>query len=1128
MDKFPFTSDEKQPALSIEVMRARHRLAGRDYEMPVIAVAELNRIVLFWGKADGSWGSIQRSHEEISASPTLPSMPYKLEFSRNVAIASAPDGLVAAYRRKLNGQVALFIEAAAFQPVDDAYRAVSDPVAVPLGELKYEAAGLDVWLDWTKDELLVLTQTFAAGTMNPELTLLVAHLTTVRDVAHLSHSARWKKYTIDKGGFDLAARRDLDNFDNLHAVYRRSAGAISASAPWLWDSLVSGENQGALLVEQSLNTSILETSTDDEPLVWSRFELSSRVAQVVDEKVPGGEHPHIVALDPLWLIVTRHGGLMVRTRSDGHVKRVELAPSQGSAKFIVMQGNDGWHRARLLDANPTSLPGHARLVVDGQWLAEIGPAKVRFGTLLDTDPVHCIYVSRGSPSSKNDEIVLMHHDRWLGVLAATKFAVFPAEPASGTPVLVAPQGQSVLDVNHAVRHQQPLEALSRDDAELGQFAPNRVTVDADHPDGYKLRFTCSVRLTMGGLPVAARDQPFGFFAYTDMGDGGVRAVLRSDVSLPAFVPPGAPKKFDPASVPDLGGGGWIEIATPSHIALALPRYRAPYADFLRGGWNEDREFPLLIWGVLLVAAGMVLAQTFAPRSIVVGVQPALDLLPELDALFLSGAPVEPPLPVTLTPGSAATLQGELVRASPALESLGRVVSAPLSLSFDVDHSFLMQGSAYVFSAVLTSSATPLVTPSFAWTFTFELTGGGEEVVSASGPQANVTVPAAATLLSIALAATAGPDAVSTTSTRPIRASLWSTVTAIYTTLSSTGGVTFGSLSADLGAFRLDFTIAGAAVTTVTVTYATEYEGDYRFFDSPIPGQGQVELRLPVRITAPSVSPSGGLAWLAGLVTITDVDVNLRTRQRFTPGVLASDRRTVDPVQSETFRTIDGNMGRSIRGMPDVETVTEAGPVQGSGFGSSFPLQYLPAGLGMKPVGPVMAELASVNLAAALSPAAKTIGWLIFIVTALALVAPLTALVIVALVATGPFGAAAVAGTVALAALLAMAIATGLSWLVFDVIAPRLLTDVIRNQVTTLITDQLPTIAAALRSAGFARYTGEGLAEAVAKRAIEQAITDQLASTPPETGGRNRFRKQFFRMIVASEGKARIEIAAHNQ
>jgi hypothetical protein len=37
MGKFPYTIDEKPPALSIEVLRARHRLAGRDCEKPVIA-----------------------------------------------------------------------------------------------------------------------------------------------------------------------------------------------------------------------------------------------------------------------------------------------------------------------------------------------------------------------------------------------------------------------------------------------------------------------------------------------------------------------------------------------------------------------------------------------------------------------------------------------------------------------------------------------------------------------------------------------------------------------------------------------------------------------------------------------------------------------------------------------------------------------------------------------------------------------------------------------------------------------------------------------------------------------------------------------------------------------------------
>lgn len=1119
MDKFPFTKDLKQQALAISLLRAQHGAKGPPREAPVLAVSELNRIVVFWGQADGRWRSFQRIHKDIGAEPARPSRPDKLAFSRNVALAAAEDGLIAVYKREADGDPTLFLDAAHFDGSTGDYDDKSPgAVAIPLKDLGFRSSGLDIWADWVKGELLILTQTFDETSEAPELTLLASALPSVLDAPGLARANVWQRYTIDKGGFDFDARREGDD---LHVVHRRRGGVFSAPAPALDTALQNGGDYTAVFTERHRSPLVFESMFDFTPLVYSQFDLASRSVLASEDRVPGGEHPLIVAVDPLWLVVTRHGGAIVSARAEGDRKTVKVETLPGGGKFIVAQtsgqAQSGWATDRLLDANTSAFPGPLRQVGNAQWLIETGPNEFSFATLFDSNRVQCLGLSRDPRVTKGD-LVLLHHDDWLGVLAATRFSLSPASP-NGRPMQAVPQGTSVFDVNHAVLHHVRQPSLSANDDELGQFGPVPFEIEANHPDGYKLRYRVFPHIKMGGAPVVDSSAPTAFFAYTDMGDGGVRVILRSDTSLPDFSPPGHPKKFNPSLVSDLGGGKWIELETPEHVPLNLPRYRAPYADFLRGGWNNDREFSFAL-GLTLFLVPLFSGETFRPRSIVMGAQPALDMLPELSALFLGGALVEPPLPVTLTDAEATLLQATLVNLAPALANQGNTpASPPFALSFAIDHGFLMQGSTYVFTANLPNAAAVA-----SWTFTFRLPGDATSVFTATGTPTQVVVPGNANELTVELSVVSGGNTVVSSKTYSVELSLWANVTSIYSNLAASGGVAFASLSVDIGAFVIDFTVSGGTVSSVLVTYPTSYGGQFRFLDAPEPGQGRVGLRLPLTITASSVTPSGNLAWTAGLVRITDLEVKLRTNQSFTPGVLTSDRRTVDPLQNRTYKSLDRAAERQIRGLPDQETVRRLSPQSGDVFATDF----LPAALAMKPADDMQAELIGVDLQATLSSAARNVGVVVTILITLGLAMPLILSLAAVIIATGPLGVLAVAslglGVAALGALLATAVGFGLGSLLFDVLLPRLLRGAIRDKIRTRINGDLPGIAQELEGGGFGRYTGEGLAEAVAKRTFDQAIADGLAVAPAEGLGRDRFRSQFFRMIVVSEGKAKIEIS----
>ncbi len=1116
MDKFPFTRDVKQPAFALSLLKPPGpppgpfphpppRPSRRHGQPELLAVSEKDRIVVYWAQPDGHWGSFVREHREIGPGPAPPSKPQDLRFSRNVGLAAAPDGVLLAYRRRIGNAALLYIDGARFDAGATRYAPAPEPIPVPLTALGFEASGLDIWLDHVDGRLLLLVQTFNRIGHAPLLTLLTAPLSHVGDLDTLAGSGAWKAFRVDGGGFDFTARRDGQT---LHAVHRREDAAFFAEQPFLAEALAGDNDETIIIQAPELIELDLETPLQARPLVWASIDIDSGAAQVLDDALPGGEHPLIASLDPMWVTVTRHTGLFVTARGPPN-NRVEFSHQTGG-KFLLANSDEGWSQRQLYDAPAGAIPGNLRPFARAQLMLQVQKDRLVFSTLFDTDPVQCVGVT-ADPRVTKGELVLMRHDGRLGALALTRFQVSPAG-GSETGMQVEATGQAILDINHHVGLGSL--AVSAGDPELGQFAPAPAHVNAPHPDGYDLNGDFGARLHMGGLPTAEPVGAIHAFAYTDMGDGGVRVVLPAQAELPPLSDPGPAKTFDPATVPDLGDGAWIELDTASPVPLALPRYRIPYADFLRSALTSDRELPVLAFFALLVVVPQILVEIFEPRSIVLGAQPALDALPELSAIFLGTPLVEPPAPNVLTQQDAANLQRELVKLSSPAAGNGQIDGPPFALSFDIDRSFLMEGSAYV----LTANLPPLTgAPTVAWTVTFFNDAANTAIVATlTAPTMAITIPAGTTRMQVDVTATAAEGTQTSTHEFAVQAGLWTTVTTIYSNLTSTGGVTFGSLTADLGAITLDFKAANGVVSQVTVSWPQTYAGDFRFFEPPHAGQGEVELRLPLHLSAPTATPTGDLGWAAGLVDITNLDVQLLTRQRFTPGVLTSDRRIVDPVRGGTFHDIDRQAGRSIRGMPDVETVT----AQGSSDAGGVPIDFGPAALAAKPAGALTVKRTGLNLQVTLSAAAKTVGMVVMILATLGLLAVIAPLLIVALlVLAGPAAAAAIFLGVGVASLIALAFSIGLGWLLLDQLVPPLLTDAVKKQVRQVIDANLPAVAATLNGAGFARYTGEGVAEAIATATINAA-----GAQAPAGAGRDRFRPQFFRMIVASRDRAKVQVA----
>jgi hypothetical protein len=199
----------------------------------------------------------------------------------------------------------------------------------------------------------------------------------------------------------------------------------------------------------------------------------------------------------------------------------------------------------------------------------------------------------------------------------------------------------------------------------------------------------------------------------------------------------------------------------------------------------------------------------------------------------------------------------------------------------------------------------------------------------------------------------------------------------------------------------------------------------------------------------------------------------------------------------------------------------------------------PNALAAKPVGAATVSLNSrddVQVQVELTPLASVISFLIGFVIALNLIALVAGpLLAVLLVALGPAAIVAV-GIGSLAALVALAISAGLGWLFIQLAQAAVnwvANEIARDQLSSQET--LATIGEALDEAGVMNYAGEGLAEAIAIKAIKEAIADGHGVEPPTheqpdpnnpgniraPSGRERFRPQFFETVVVGPGVCRI-------
>jgi hypothetical protein len=318
----------------------------------------------------------------------------------------------------------------------------------------------------------------------------------------------------------------------------------------------------------------------------------------------------------------------------------------------------------------------------------------------------------------------------------------------------------------------------------------------------------------------------------------------------------------------------------------------------------------------------------------------------------------------------------------------------------------------------------------------------------------------------------------------IRAAVWQP----YDAIGETRFYRAQQLTVSLLQYVIDYTVAeDGRHLTVAIRVAPKRATELRFLGGGTE-QGTVDYRATIAATPADVRLKGAPGLL---FAVRQFSIAFAYGRPFTCGMLMRDQRAADVLT-----------GRDLAPAPfEVVRRTE-------------PLRH--AAVGGKPIGDSSTSTPEFALRLETTPGAVTLGT---IVGALAvfglfsLAATIAFFFQLVVVAT----AAGIAGVVAAAVAAAV-----LLYLLIEVL-PRTVESVVKAEVQRrfdegIVRDQIDETA-------MLRYAGEGMAEAIARQALKEAVGRGLAVTSPadtgETLGHDRFRGQTFQIVFVTEEVCRV-------
>ena len=1017
--------------------------------IPVVATAELDRISLaYWDSAAEHWRYIERPHAPLRCDGLAPGAPNTWNWSDTVALATSHDSVYAVYKRERRmddeAQTAIFIDRFVADTATPQSRqlvlAGSDELGVERDGRRF---GRHLWARWDGDALLLLYQEQVAdGAEGPPPVTL--QLTRVRWVAGGIDTS--DVVQLDTGGHDLDARLDERV---LVIVHRPDPAAVRLP----------------LLLSQGDGFTLGSGPAFDPHyprLQLLRHHLDQRTTAA--QTIPGGEHPRLESLHPLLVTFERHRSTLVQLLTP----LVVLPPERPRYRWQE-QGIDkvAWLRVGAPDARGvllqevtthlapslSPLSQHARLLeLDGGEIVARAP--------FDTWPTPLLQLQQ--LDERTFVLDVLHHRTHLA-LFRTRFALSRLHGE----LVVNDTSFEVWDIGHA--HLGDPTALVPDaTAENDQFAPfGPLALSASTVSSVAGR-ECDT--TMGGFLSLDRDfTPALFFAYSDMGDGGLRVIFGADTPpLEAPPPRGTDRSIRPDQVsgPHLPCEVWVQLDAPDWRDANLPGYEV-------GALN----------GV--------------SRSLGAATERALDTL--LQSLVLALGPEAPSPADGVTDAqfdAVDTFRSNLV--PPVLRQVMADNDVPMQLT--IDPGPVLRVLPFTVGALVAGAAPPAV-----WTLVRRATLETLDPVPAGAISPALTPPVSMQV------AGANPATFSATAQGRHRLSVFvddgtgaqqsafvnirvgplvrDMVWALHDGVARADQYRIGDLDFSVLQYDLGFRATPAGVhEEIRFGFPSSRRTEWRFRGGGL-GQGIIDYRALVSMQTTDMELLG---LLDSVFRVESFSLDFTYARPFTPGVLMRDSRALEPLR-----------GDDIANAPQHTVQRRESPAH--------------AAIGAKPAGNTSTPSHDPRVELSTRVPLATITVILAVITLLGAVA--LAVAVTALLLS--ISIASVTGVVGLA--IAAAATAALLFLLLYVL-PRAAEAYANSLVSERFTDG--TIREQLDDQALLRYAGEGLSEALARAVLAKARDDghevpEPAGNDAAGTGRDRFRGQLFQMVFVTEGACRV-------
>lgn len=1104
-DKFPSLPNDKQRVFSIDL--ARFVVPGE--ERAVVVTSERERLVLYWSKVDGSWASLEIRHRPLNLTPRAAKDSGRFRWTPRVGMAVAGDRLLLVYKRRFENVSGdnLWLDLLNFDLASDRFARLGR-VAFPRGSFGIDRFGWCLWVDSHNEQLLIVAQAFPDDESDPRLVLLRTSLPL--DAVALGAGESWSVSELDSGGWDFAVRREGEA---LAAIHRRVADSYSVDI-----NIPSDIAFGPITIPLSekpdrVSRTLTEMVTQDLALV----QLNLATSAISRDSLPFGENPHIHQITPFIATVDRLASGHIDV-SVGQVRFRNLRPE----RFLLGKTSAGWRAARLLDQQtnwPRYLENFAR-IQQAFDLHRVGNQfRISWSALWSLRPI-VLFKYEDKVDEKSTLLTFGHQDSDLGALRATTFRV--SEDETGD-LKVQPETFTLLDIGH--RHIATPEQPDEEPREHQQLQPHRIKSSATHAQDFNFVRHEKSANTMNGLLVAPVDRPESFYAYTEMGDGGLRVVFDGKLELPPSIIKADEKTFviDWVGEPAMPGRAWVRLATPGFVATSLPGYFISPLNLTKPSLANELQ-PVL--DVLAFVAD--LRRGPGPVS---GVDPLTFPLPfggdgrvhylETPAGGISDA--QKIDFISLTKEAADVLQEEIdVLQEEIVES--QLAEPPRPTISDDSQPFRVEihertdvrfaDNTLVFEGLVANEPNQAVFQ-FDWSVSDGTTFTGrifEANLSATLPDfSRVNHGETQDDITVTLDVTAPDGQVSTVETSfPLPRSLWATLWIYYSAfrqppddaIDENGDFAISDSEWESflqpGMFVRDVTIRffrysirftvdeDGRGTRVEISNRPVHDGRFRFLEN-VSGQGDTLLEVPISINMDEVRLTGAFGGgIGNLIQMNSVAVDFLLQQRFTTGVQTSEQRDSFSTSETVWNYL---LGEEVPAIPSALCCL---PVGGSSLVHSVPfVDFSLSGSGWALGVLVPAVIAAVGAAAIL----------VILLPLLIVVAP--AVLIGAIIGGG------------ISAIVAFLVGAGLGALATLIIQETLLRPYIRNKIDEALSGS--TVAASLQSTALLTYAGEGLAEAIALKLIEEAGGN------PVPNGRERFRSPFFETIVIGEDECKAQL-----